>query len=139
MLRNFEVGGGITMSTILFTDNIDEYLKEDDVINFGNENIMQLANVLYQGTSDEVEYIKRAYEYVRDNISHSADINEDILTCSATEVLEARHGICFAKSHLLAALLRYKSIPTGFCYQKLILDDEIAPVLIYHGFNGVYV
>lgn len=139
MLRNFEVGEGITMSTILFTDNIDEYLKEDDVINFGNENIMQLANVLYQGTSDEVEYIKRAYEYVRDNISHSADINEDILTCSATEVLEARHGICFAKSHLLAALLRYKSIPTGFCYQKLILDDEIAPVLIYHGFNGVYV
>ena len=46
------------MSTILFTDNIDEYLKEDDVINFGNENIMQLANVLYQGTSDEVEYIE---------------------------------------------------------------------------------
>ena len=86
-----------------------------------------------------MKWSKKAYEYVRDNISHSADINEDILTCSATEVLEARHGICFAKSHLLAALLRYKSIPTGFCYQKLILDDETAPVLIYHGFNGVYV
>ena len=127
------------MNIVLFTDNIDEYLKEDNVINYGNENIMQLADKLYQGTSNEVEYIKKAYEYVRDNISHSADINEDILTCSATEVLEARHGICFAKSHLLAALLRYKSIPTGFCYQKLILDDEIAPVLIYHGFNGVYV
>lgn len=42
------------------------------------------------------------------------------------------HGICFAKSHLLAALLRCKSIPAGFCYQKLILDDETAPVLIYH-------
>ena len=127
------------MNIVLFTDNIDEYLKEDNVINYGNENIMQLADALYQGASNEVEYIKKAYEYVRDSISHSADINEDILTCSATEVLEARHGICFAKSHLLAALLRYKSIPTGFCYQKLILDDEIAPVLIYHGFNGVYV
>lgn len=134
-----EVCGGIAMSIILFTDNIDEYLKEDDVIDFGNKSIIQLADVLYQGTSDEVEYIKRAYEYVRDNISHSADINENVLTCSATEVLEARHGICFAKSHLLAALLRYKSIPTGFCYQKLILDDETAPMLIYHGFNGVYV
>lgn len=126
------------MNIILFTDNIDEYLKEDNVINYGNENIMQLADTLYQGTSNEVEYIKKAYEYVRDNISHSVDINEDILTCSAAEVLEASHGICFAKSHLLAALLRYKSIPTGFCYQKLILDDETAPVLIYHGFNGVY-
>ena len=100
---------------------------------------MQLADELYQGTSDEVEYIKKAYEYVRDNISHSADIGEERLTCSATEVLEARHGICFAKSHLLAALLRYKSIPTGFCYQKLILDDDTAPVLVYHGLNGIYV
>lgn len=54
-------------------------------------------------------------------------------------MLKAGHGICFAKSHLLAALLRYKAIPTGFCYQKLILDDETAPVLIYHGLNGVYI
>ena len=123
------------MDLILFTDNIEEYLKEDDVINYGNENIKRLADTLYQGTSDEVEYIKKAYEYVRDQISHSADIKEDAITCSASEVLEAGHGICFAKSHLLAALLRYKSIPTGFCYQKLILDDETAPILIYHGFR----
>ena len=127
------------MNIILFTNDIDEYLKEDDIINYRNKKIMQLADELYQGTSDEVEYIKKAYEYVRDNISHSADIGEERLTCSATEVLEARHGICFAKSHLLAALLRYKSIPTGFCYQKLILDDDTAPVLVYHGLNGIYV
>ena len=127
------------MNISLYTDNIDAYLKEDTVIDFRNKAIMQLADTLYQGTRNDVEYIKKAYEYVRDHISHSADINEDILTCSATEVLEARHGICFAKSHLLAALLRYKSIPAGLCYQKLILDDETAPVLVYHGLNGVYV
>ena len=39
---------------------------------------------------------------------------------------------------LLAALLRAGSVPTGFCYQKLILDDETAPVLIYHGLNAVF-
>lgn len=127
------------MSILLFTDNIAEYLKEDDVVDYGNEKVKQLADALYQGTRDEIAYIKKAYEYVRDNISHSADIQADAITCSASEVLEAGHGICFAKSHLLAALLRYKSIPAGFCYQKLILDDETAPVLIYHGFNGVYV
>ena len=54
-------------------------------------------------------------------------------------MLKAGHGICFAKSHLPAALLRDTAIPTGFCYQKLILDDETAPVLIYHGLNGVYI
>ena len=127
------------MRLSLYTYNIDEYLKKDDVVNYENLNITQLADSLWSNADSDVEYVKKVYEFVRDNISHSADINEDILTCSATEVLEARHGICFAKSHLLAALLRYKSIPTGFCYQKLILDDETAPVLIYHGFNGVYV
>lgn len=54
-------------------------------------------------------------------------------------MLKAGHGICFAKSYLLAALLRCKSVPAGFCYQKLILDDKAAPILIYHGLNGVYV
>lgn len=127
------------MSILLFTDNIEEYLKEDDVVDYGNKKVKQLADALYQEARDEVAYIKKAYEYVRDNISHSADIQANTITCSASEVLEAGHGICFAKSHLLAALLRYKSIPTGFCYQKLILDDETAPFLIYHGFNGVYV
>lgn len=32
-----------------------------------------------------------------------------------------------------------KAIPTGFCYQKFILDDEAASRLIYHGLNGVYI
>ena len=34
--------------------------------------------------------------------------------------------------------LREKAVPAGFCYQKLILDDDTAPYLIYHGLNGVY-
>lgn len=127
------------MSVIPSTDSIQEYIKEDNVIDYSNEIITQLADTLFWKADSEIEYIKAAYEYVRDNISHSADINEDIITCTASEVLRAGHGICFAKSHLLAALLRYKSIPTGFCYQKLILDDETAPVLIYHGINGVYI
>lgn len=127
------------MGITLFTNNIDAYLKEDSVIDFNNEIVMGLADELYQEAGSELEYTKKAYEFVRDHISHSADIGEDVLTCTASEVLKAKHGICFAKSHLLAALLRYKSIPTGFCYQKLILDDEADPVLIYHGLNGVYI
>ena len=88
---------------------------------------------------DHHQFYELNYEFVRDKISHSADINEDIITCSASEAVKAGHGICFAKSHLLAALLRCKAVPAGFCYQKLILDDEAAPVLVYHGLNGVYI
>lgn len=127
------------MKIIPSTDNTEEYLKQDDVIDYNNEIITHLADLLIQRTDSETQFIKAAYEFVRDKISHSADINEDIITCSASEVLKAGHGICFAKSHLLAALLRCKAVPAGFCYQKLILDDETAPVLIYHGLNGVYV
>lgn len=127
------------MNIILYTNKMDAYLKHDDVIDYDNEAVAELADALYQKADSELDFMKKAYEFVRDNISHSADINEDMITCSASEVLKAGHGICFAKSHLLAALLRCKSVPTGFCYQKLILDDETAPVLIYHGLNGVYI
>ena len=126
------------MNLVLYSDKVDEYLKYDDVIDYENEAIAELADTLSQKADSEIDYIKAAYEFVRDHISHSADIGEDVITCTASEVLKAGHGICFAKSHLLAALLRCKAVPAGFCYQKLILDDETAPVLIYHGLNGVY-
>lgn len=122
-----------------YTDNLEEYLLASDVIDYKNEAIAKLAKKIENRSNDNIEYIKNAYEYVRDNVSHSADINNDIITCNASDVLKAGHGICFAKSHLLAALLRYKSIPAGFCYQKLILDDETANFLVFHGLNGVYI
>lgn len=121
-----------------FSEDINEYLKCDEIIDFDNTDVSKLADQLYSESESETEFVKMAYEYVRDMISHSADISADTVTCSASEVLKAGHGICFAKSHLLAAILRSKSVPAGFCYQKLILDDETAPVLIYHGLNGVY-
>ena len=122
----------------MYSNHIDEYLKHDNVIDYDNTAITKLADVLFKKANEELDFIKAAYEFVRDTVSHSADINADSIPCAASEVLKAGHGICFAKSHLLAALLRCKSVPAGFCYQKLILEDETAPVLIYHGLNGVY-
>lgn len=118
--------------------DIEKYLESSDIINYTAKSIADLSESLFTKSKDSIDYIKNVYEYVRDRISHSADAGEDVVTCSASEVLVAGHGICFAKSHLLPALLRQKGIPCGFCYQKLILDDETAPVLIYHGLNGVY-
>lgn len=127
------------MNIVPFSKEIEDYLMLTDIIDYDDEAIVKLANELVAISNDKIDYIKRAYEYVRDHISHSADINQNAITCSASEVLKAGHGICFAKSHLLTALLRCKSIPAGLCYQKVILDDDTAPVLIYHGLNGVYI
>jgi transglutaminase-like putative cysteine protease len=52
--------------------------------------------------------------------------------------LEHRHGICYAKSHLLAALLRSIGIPAGFCYQWLVFSDD-DPRIVLHGLVGVYI
>ena len=100
---------------------------------------MALSDDLMKKSTNNIDFIKSAFEYVRDNVGHSADIKGTVVTCKASDVLKFKEGICYAKSHLLAALLRYQKIPTGFCYQRLILCDETAPYLILHGLNAVYI
>jgi transglutaminase-like putative cysteine protease len=126
------------LNLILETEDINEYLKSSDVIDYTHESIENIGESLSIGVRDEIELVKKVYEYVRDNIAHSFDINGDIVTCNASDVLEHKHGICYAKSHLLCAILRFLGIPTGFCYQKLILDTEKRPWLVLHGLNAVY-
>lgn len=122
----------------MFTDNLNEYLKCDDIADFDKPEVKDLADKLFAEADCETDFIRRAYEYVRDTFPHSADINADEVAVSASDVLTIGHGICHAKAHLLAAILRCKGVPAGFCYQKLILDDDVAPVFISHGLNGVY-
>lgn len=127
------------MKLILESNDIKDYLENTLVIDFDNINIKRLANTLKEGTKSKLELTQKVYEYVRDNISHSADINGKVVTCKASDVLVEKEGICFAKAHLLAALLRYLGIPTGFCYQKLILNDKTKPWLVLHGLNAIYI
>jgi transglutaminase-like putative cysteine protease len=51
--------------------------------------------------------------------------------------MAARIGDCFAKSHLLAALLRANGIPAGFCYQRLSRDDN-GPPFTLHGLVALH-
>ena len=126
------------MAVIPYSEDMRAYLSATDVIDFEDASIAELSDALMGASVDKLDYIRRAYECVRDRFAHSADAGRDQVTLRASEVLKAGHGICFAKSHLLAALLRRQGIPAGFCYQRLILDDEAAPYLILHGLNGVF-
>jgi transglutaminase-like putative cysteine protease len=87
----------------------------------------------------EIEKIKVAFEYVRDEVSHSWDIQSKRVTCKASEVLKYKEGICYAKSNLFAALLRSINIPTGFCYQRLMIFDTPDQGYSLHTLNGVYI
>ena len=113
---------------------MEEYLRSTDVIDWDNMTVFQLAQEL--GTGTKLEIAQRCYEWVRDEIRHSYDYKMNPVTCSASEVLAARTGYCYAKSHLLAALLRANGIPTGFCYQRLTAYED--GTFCLHGLNSVF-
>lgn len=127
------------MNLKLNNSNIDEYLKSSSIIDYNNRLVVKLAEHIKYGNPNEIDLIKVTFEYVRDEIHHSADIMGTAVTSKASDVLQYKEGFCYAKSHLLAAILRYHGIPAGFCYQKLILDDKSAPYIVIHGLNAVYV
>ncbi|MEL6334808.1 MAG: transglutaminase-like domain-containing protein, partial [Cyanobacteria bacterium J06626_26] len=77
------------------------------------------------------------FQWVRDQIRHSCDHQLNPVTCRSSDVLHHGTGYCYAKSHLLAALLRANGIPAGFCYQRLSIDEHGAPYCL-HGLNAVY-
>ncbi len=126
------------MDLIFESKSKEDYLLRSEIIDFEDEAITRLAQKLKASVLSEEDLARKTYEYVRDKIGHSADINGHIVTCNASDVLKVREGICYAKSHLLAALLRKNGMPTGFCYQLLRLDEDNSP-LILHGLNAVYI
>lgn len=120
------------------SDNLSDYLQETREVDYSNPIIAAKAAELFDSTQTEIEKAKIAFEFVRDHISHSWDIQSKLVTCQASEVLANKEGICYAKSHLLASLLRTQGIPTGFCYQKLMLFDTPEQGYCIHALNAVY-
>ena len=113
-------------------DNIGAYLRYTDVIDYRNHAVALLAGAV-EG-DDKTDTVRRAFEMVRDRYPHSCDVGQESVACTAFDVIRLGHGLCLAKSHLLAALLRYHGIPTGFCYERVRRDAE---GFVLHGFNAV--
>jgi transglutaminase-like putative cysteine protease len=116
--------------------SMEYYLKATDIIDWKHPDIIGLAAELAQGASDTVTVAGNCFEWVRDEIRHSYDYQLNPATCAASEVLREKTGYCYAKSHLLAALLRANAIPAGLCYQRLCRDDAGGPFCL-HGLNAV--
>lgn len=111
-----------------------DFLGSSEIIDFHTDSVRQCAESLVGGS--ERETAQACFIFVRDEIRHSWDFQVGPATLRASEVLEHKTGYCYAKSHLLAALLRANGIPTGFCYQRLVAyrDGEYC----LHGLNAIY-
>lgn len=125
------------MDIKLETHDLTKYLNRTDVVDWKNPLILAKVDKLTGNLTGEIEKAKVLFEWVRDQIPHSKDIAADIVTCEASQVLKHGTGICYAKSHLLAAMLRVVHIPTGFCYQVLCHDPPYTGHCL-HGLNGIY-
>ena len=118
--------------------NKEKFLEETEIINFSDADIKKLAKELSKNCKSDIEITSNCFKYVRDEINHSGDSKDDITTCKASDVLKYKTGWCYAKSHLLASLLRANSIPTGFCYQRLSCSEYKDDIYCLHGLNAVY-
>lgn len=114
-----------------------QFLRSTEIVDWSHSAVHAKAHELSLGSADPVEIARRCFEWVRDTIEHSSDFHRNPVTCTASEALLAGTGYCYAKSHLLAALLRANNVPAGFCYQRLSIDDTGAPYSL-HGLNAVH-
>lgn len=113
------------------------YLESSPYIDWLNPEVTAKAQSLATGLESKEEIAKACFIFVRDEIRHSWDYKLNPVTCSASEVLRHGTGYCYAKSHLLAALLRANGIPAGLCYQRLTIENGTPPFCL-HGLNALY-
>ncbi|MFJ1654403.1 transglutaminase domain-containing protein [Streptomyces sp. NPDC088337] len=112
------------MELIQNTLDLSAYLAADEVVDHEHPMVRETAARLAEGVADSYAYARSVYEFVRDGIPHSQDAGDPRVTWRASDVLRLRTGICYAKAHALAALLRAEDIPTALCYQRLTRDDD---------------
>ncbi len=119
---------------------LNDYLRETECIDYKNPIIQDKANELRKEPSSPIEYVERAFRFVRDEIPHSWDIGSDVVSRRASEVLMNGTGICWTKACLLASLLRANGIPSGISYQYLTrADDNADEGYIIHALNTAYI
>ncbi|MEU6192450.1 transglutaminase family protein [Streptomyces sp. NPDC047061] len=123
------------MELIQNTADLSAYLAADEAIDHHHPVVRETAARLAAEVEDSYAYARSAYEFVRDAIPHSQDSGDLRVTWRASDVLEQRTGICHAKAHALAALLRAEDIPAALCYQRLADDD--GPGRVVHGLIAV--
>lgn len=127
------------MKLKLESENPNDYLGEiPPIIQFSTPAVKKQIEWIKLHAFNKKDQAKMAFEIARDQIRHSFDTGDKDVTINAEDVLEKKEGICFAKAHLLATLLRGMDIPTGFCYQRVLRKGTVESGYALHGLNAVY-
>lgn len=114
-----------------------EFLQATAIIESDHPAIVAAAAEIAGDAATDEEVARRCFLWVRDTVRHSSDCDIPVVTCTASEVLQHRVGFCYAKSHLLAALLRARGVPAALCYQRLAFDHT-GSAFFLHGLVAVH-
>ena len=120
-------------------NSMENYLMETPSIDYKNSGIQKKVQELRDESENQLDYIKQCFIFVKDEIPHSWDIETNIVSRTASDVLKNKTGICWTKSCLLAALLRADGIPSGISYQLLTRADDASEGYMIHALNTVYI
>ena len=90
-------GRPMTAPVPLVTAEPSAYLGPDDVVQSDHPEIARLARELRLDARDDTAFAKSAYEWVRDQVTHSVDAQDPRVTVTASEVLGARTSLCYAR------------------------------------------
>lgn len=128
------------MKLVLESENVKDYLQEiAPVICYSSAYIQDRISEINAKASTDFERAKIAFEIARDEVKHSFDTKDPMVTISAEEALKHQGGICFAKAHTFATLARGMNIPVGFCYQRVLRRPmDVQSGYALHGLNAVY-
>ena len=127
------------MKLIPESQRLQDYLEKiPPVIDFSTPHLSAKIAWIEAHASTPLQKAELAFEIARDEISHSFDTRKHFVSITAEDTLKTGDGICFAKAHLLAGLLRGLKIPAGFCYQRVLRKGTVASGYALHGLNAVY-
>ncbi|HTX57864.1 MAG TPA: transglutaminase family protein [Candidatus Acidoferrales bacterium] len=123
---------------LLLRDRFEEYLLPSELVDRDQTEVAAFVDTELRGC-DPITAARRTFHFVRDEVRHSWDVQGHRVTRSASEALRFREGVCYAKSHLVAAILRRYGLPTALCYQRLTLFDDERGGFALHALNAVFI
>ena len=95
--------------------SMQAFLRSTDVIDWLHPDVSACARRLRGDSNDPLVIASKVFRMGAGRDQHTADYQLKPVTCAASEVLHEGSGYCYAKSHLLAAVVRANGIPAGLC------------------------
>lgn len=91
------------MELICESNAFDPYLHESNEVDYSNPIVKEKVSELFKPSQTEIEKVKIAFEYVRDDISHSWDIQGTQVTCKRGKVFAMQNQIYLRLYYALKA------------------------------------